>query len=73
MGMDPLGQTDDFELTIGLKGPVKKKAFREFRKALDHFIDACEKISSGYQETGPPVKDVKLKVREVRSGVRSTA
>ena len=44
MGMDPLSPNDDFELAITLEGPVKKKAFRDFRKALHDFIDACEKI-----------------------------
>lgn len=62
MGMDPLDHTEDFEVSIVLKGPVKKKEFRLFRKQLEKFIDACEAIQDSAGN--------KLKVREHRTGVR---
>lgn len=73
MGMDPLSQSDDYELVISLEGPVKKKGFREFKKALHDFIDACEAIESGFEDNSNPPKKLKLKVREVRGGVRRKA
>jgi len=73
MGMDPLSQNDDYELTIVLQGPVKKKGFRKFKDALHDFIDACEMIESGFDDNANPPNKLKLKVREVRGGVRRTA
>jgi hypothetical protein len=73
MGMDPLSQNDDWELVITVEGPVKKQGFRDFKKALHDFIDACENINSGFQDNSNPPKQLKLKVREVRGGVRRKA
>jgi hypothetical protein len=67
MGMDPLFASEAYEVTVVLEGPVKKKQFREFRKELDKFLDACGQIDDG---TGTGRK---LQVRESRSGVRRTA
>ena len=73
MGMDPIEKEEEYEVTIVLKGPVKKKGLRAFRHELDKFIDECEKKESGFEEPdpggGPNIK-IKLKVRESRSGVR---
>ena len=66
MGMDPLFGSEAFEVTIILEGPVRKASFREFRKKLDEFIDACALVDDG---TGTGKK---LQVREGRSGVRRT-
>ena len=74
MGMDPIDKEEDYEVTIILKGPVKKKGLRAFRKQLDDFLDKCETVDSGFSETdgsGTSVP-IKLKVREGRSGVRRT-
>ena len=73
MGMDPLSPNDDFELSITLEGPVKKKRFRDFKKALHDFIDACEAIDSGFEDNANPPKKLKLKVREIRGGLRRKA
>jgi hypothetical protein len=73
MGMDPLDKDEEYEVTIVLKGPVKKKGLRLFRKELDRFIDECEKRDSGLEEPDPgggPNIPIKLKVREARGGVR---
>lgn len=73
MGMDPLDKDEEYEVTIVLKGPVKKKGLRLFRQELDKFVDECEKRESGFEEAdpggGPNIK-IKLKVREARGGVR---
>jgi hypothetical protein len=73
MGMDPLDKDEEYEVTIVLKGPVKKNGLRRFRQELDKFIDECEKRDSGFEEADPGgganIK-IKLKVREARGGVR---
>jgi hypothetical protein len=69
MGMDPLLDDETYEVTVVLEGPVKKKGLRNFRKALDDFIDDCEKKDSGVQDPNDPSKN-KLKVRESRAGLR---
>ncbi|HEX3178077.1 MAG TPA: hypothetical protein VHZ49_15460 [Methylomirabilota bacterium] len=62
MGMDPLDNGENLEVTIVLQGPVKKANFRLFQAEVDKFLDACEKLDSG---TGK-----KLQVRTARIGVR---
>ena len=47
MGMDPLSNNEDIELTIVLEGPIKKAKLREFQKAVNNFLDACEAIDDG--------------------------
>jgi hypothetical protein len=74
MGMDPLSKEEEYELTVVLKGPVKKVGYRNFRAEFDKFIDECEKKCSGFEEDdgsgGGTRKQIKLKVRETRGGVR---
>ena len=71
--MDPLSPNDDYELAITLEGPVKKKAIRKFKEALHDFIYACEGIESGFEDNASPANKLKLKVREIRGGLRRKA
>ncbi len=68
MGMDPLDKEETFEVTIVLKGPVKKDKFRLFRAEIDKFLDACALIDDGLTAGAGGGK--KLQVREHRGGVR---
>ena len=64
MGMDPLANDEDFELTIVLQGPIKKAKFRDFQTAINNFLDACALIDDGHGGGR------KLQVRAHRSNVR---
>jgi hypothetical protein len=71
MGMDPVQQTEVYEVTVQLEGPVGETAFDDFQKAVTTFIHQARKIQDKdhLDANGHPQK---LSVREVRSGVRAT-
>ncbi len=70
MGMDPLDKEEEYEVTIVLQGPIKKKGFRDFQKELNTFLDNCANIKTGFKDGGGG--DILALVRESRGGVRKT-
>jgi len=70
MGMDPISQNEEYEVTVVLEGPVKRKAFKDFRKAVDDFLDAIAKIDTGFKD--PQGNPLKALARESRGGVRKS-
>lgn len=71
MGMDPLDKDETFEVTIVLRGPVKRVKFQLFRAEIEKFLDACALIDDGIAPGLGGGK--KLQVREHRGGVRRNA
>ena len=67
MGMDPVQQQELYELTVQLEGPISVEAFKNFRTAVNNFLDAARLLTD--PPTGPGAK--KLKVRESRTNVRA--
>jgi sulfatase maturation enzyme AslB (radical SAM superfamily) len=70
MGMDPLSQDENWEVTIALEGPLKVADYRRFRAELDAFFDKVAAIANTHAAAPAGAK---LQVRLVRSGVRRTA
>jgi hypothetical protein len=70
MGMDPLGQNENWEVTIALEGPLNVKDYRLFRKALDDFLDKVATIPNSHAAAPAGAK---LQARLIRSGMRRTA
>lgn len=68
MGMDPLDKEETFEVSIVLKGPVKRDKFQLFRDEIEKFLTACALIDDG--KTPGEGGGKKLQVRQHRSGVR---
>jgi hypothetical protein len=69
MGMDPLTESENWEVTIALEGPLKTSDYRKFRKELDDFFDKVALIANTH---GNAPAGAKLQARVVRSGVRRT-
>lgn len=70
MGMDPLDQDENWEVTVALEGPLNVADYRTFRTALDTFLDTVALIPNSHPAAPAGAK---LQMRLVRSGVRSTA
>lgn len=69
MGMDPLDKDENWEVTIAIEGPLKVADYRKFRTELDSFLDKVAAIANTHPDAPAGAK---LKMRLVRSGVRST-
>jgi hypothetical protein len=68
--MDPLSKDENWEVTIAIEGPLKVVDYRKFRAELDKFLDAVALLNNTHPDASAGAK---LKMRLVRSGVRSTA
>jgi len=69
MGMDPVNQDENYEVTIVLEGPVKVAKYRVFQDKLRAFLDDVATVVNDHPLATKP----KLQAREGRGGVRKNA
>jgi hypothetical protein len=76
MGMDPIDDTETYEVVIQLEGPVNRADFTKFREQLKLFLD---KVTGDGTTTNPGIPNThpnhkpakpKLQARESRAGQR---
>lgn len=76
MGMDPIDDSETYEVVIQLEGPVRRADFLKFRNELKIFLDKVTGDGSpanpGIPNTHPGHKPAKpsLQAREGRAGQR---
>ncbi len=78
MGMDPIVDGENYEVTIMVEGPVNIADFQTFRAKLKAFLDEFTPAgtSGGVKNTHkkfPPAARPWLQVREGRAGQRKNA
>ncbi|MBI1735643.1 MAG: hypothetical protein HYR51_10745 [Candidatus Rokubacteria bacterium] len=67
MGMDPVQQSELYEVTVQIEGPVSVQAYAAFRAAVDTFLTTARTLTD---PPGGAAGSKKIKVRESKAGVR---